>query len=47
MSGMNLSVYMKGDYEDLRRFGLGKNKANLFVMSTAYCVLRYGFVIPV
>jgi len=25
---MSLSVYMKGDYENIQRFGLVKNKAN-------------------
>jgi len=28
MGRISLSIYMKGDYEEMWRFGLGKNKAN-------------------
>jgi len=37
---MSVSVYMKGDYEELTAIWARKNKANLLVLRTAWCVLR-------
>jgi hypothetical protein len=38
MGKMSLSIYMKGDYEELHALRRRENKANLFRI--AYCVMR-------
>jgi len=51
MGKMGVSVYIKGEYEEFHALRRRENKANskpiYFVLSTVWCVLRYGFVIPV
>ena len=47
MGRMSLSIYMKGDYEDLCGFGLRKNKANSKPNKANFIGANYGFVIPV
>jgi len=43
MGKMSVSIYMKGYYEEFHALGPRKNKANLFVLRTAYCVLRRAY----
>jgi hypothetical protein len=40
---MCLSVYLKSDYVNNERIWRRKNKANLFVLSSAFCELRKEF----
>jgi len=40
-SGQNgVKLYLKGVYGNMMAWGMRKNKANLFVLSAACCVLR-------